>query len=359
MAYKVVFLPGDGIGPEVTDGVKRVLRHVADVFELKFKFETHAIGGDAIDKFGEPAPAATIAACRKADAIFLGAVGGPKWDDVPKRPEAGLLQIRKELGLFANMRPTLVHPRLVSHSPLRPELVSGVDILFVRELTGGIYFGEKSRSKTEATDVCCYSREEIERVSRVAFEAARRRHGHVTSVDKANVLETSRLWREVVTQLHRDEYADVKLDHLLVDAAAMHLIQRPRSFDVILSENMFGDILSDEASVLSGSIGTMASASLGNSGPGLFEPIHGSAPDIAGQNLANPIGAIASLSMLLRYGLKLPKAADAIDHSISTTIEFGMTTPDLGGSMSSTDVVAAIEANLTSTGAVFEYSMAI
>jgi len=342
MTYKIVLLPGDGIGPEVTRAAMNALKRVSDVFGFAVEFEAHHLGGIAIDKAGNPAPDEMIDACKKADAVFLGAVGGPKWDNAPVRPEAGLLKIRKELGLFANLRPTVVHPALVEQSPLRPELVAGVNFLIVRELTGGIYFGEKARSADKASDLCVYSVPEIERVARVAYEAARKRKGRLTSIDKANVLETSRLWRETVIRLGADEFPDIELDHLLVDAAAMHLIQRPRSFDVIVTENMFGDILSDEASVLSGSIGTMGSASLGGDGPGLFEPIHGSAPDIAGQDKANPIGAIASVSMLLRHGLGLGDAADAVDAAISKAIEKGQTTADLGGKLSGNAAADAI-----------------
>lgn len=342
MTYKIVLLPGDGIGPEITGAATGALNRVGEKFGLDFAFDSQHLGGVAIDEVGEPCPDATVAACKGADAVFLGAVGGPKWDDAKVRPEAGLLKIRKELGLFANLRPTVVHPKLVDQSPLRAELVAGADFLIVRELTGGIYFGEKKRNETEASDLCAYSVPEVERVARVAFEAARKRDGRLTSIDKANVLETSRLWRATVTRLGETEFPDVALDHLLVDAAAMHLIQRPKSFDVIVTENMFGDILSDEASVLTGSIGTMGSASLGGEGPGLFEPIHGSAPDIAGQDKANPIGAIASVSMLLRHGLGLGEPADAVDAAISRAIDEGRTTGDLGGALSGSAAAQAI-----------------
>jgi len=342
MTYKIAILPGDGVGPEVTDAAMRTLEKVGEVFDLSFEFESHAAGGAGIDACGDPASDEMIDACKAADAVYLGAVGGPKWDNAPVRPEAGLLKIRKEMGLFANLRPTQVHPSLVEQSPLRPELVAGVDFLVVRELTGGIYFGEKTRDENYARDVCTYTTEEVERVTRIAFRAAKMRRRRVTSIDKSNVLETSRLWREVVTRIAQDEFPEVTLDHLLVDAAAMHIIQRPKSFDVILTENMFGDILSDEASVLTGSIGTMGSASMGASGPGLFEPIHGSAPDIAGKNKANPIGAIASAAMLLRHGLKEHDAADAVDHAISMAITHGETTPDLGGSLSGSEAANAI-----------------
>jgi len=342
MTYKIVLLPGDGIGPEITRAATGALDRVGERFQLDFAYDAQHLGGVAIDEVGDPCPDATVAACKSADAVFLGAVGGPKWDDAKVRPEAGLLKIRKELGLFANLRPTVVHPKLVNQSPLRAELVAGADFLIVRELTGGIYFGEKKRNETEASDLCAYTVPEVERVARVAFEAARKRAGRLTSIDKANVLETSRLWRATVTRLGETEFPDVALDHLLVDAAAMHLIQRPKSFDVIVTENMFGDILSDEASVLTGSIGTMGSASLGGDGPGLFEPIHGSAPDIAGQDKANPIGAIASVSMLLRHGLGLGDAADAVDAGISRAIETGQTTGDLGGTLSGSAAAKAI-----------------
>ncbi len=330
MSRSIVLLPGDGVGPEVTAAARGVLEAVAARFGLDFAFAEHLIGGAAIDATGEPLPEATKAACLAADAVFLGAVGGPKWDLAPKRPEQGLLAIRKAMGLFANLRPAFVDKALAHRSPLKPEAVEGVDILIVRELTGGLYFGERTRTATTATDLCTYSVEEIERVTRVAFEAARKRSGRVTSVDKANVMETSRLWRETVIRLAKD-YPDVALDHALVDSTAMKLITNPKSFDVMLTENMFGDILSDEASVLAGSIGLLGSASMGADGPGLFEPIHGSAPDIAGQDLCNPIGAIRSAAMLLRYGLELGAEADAVEAAITAAIEAGETTADIGG----------------------------
>jgi 3-isopropylmalate dehydrogenase len=330
VSRSIVLLPGDGVGPEVTAAARGVLEAVAARFGLDFAFAEHLIGGAAIDATGEPLPEATKAACLAADAVFLGAVGGPKWDLAPKRPEQGLLAIRKAMGLFANLRPAFVDKALAHRSPLKPEAVEGVDILIVRELTGGLYFGERTRTATTATDLCTYSVEEIERVTRVAFEAARKRSGRVTSVDKANVMETSRLWRETVIRLAKD-YPDVALDHALVDSTAMKLITNPKSFDVMLTENMFGDILSDEASVLAGSIGLLGSASMGADGPGLFEPIHGSAPDIAGQDLCNPIGAIRSAAMLLRYGLELGAEADAVEAAITAAIEAGETTADIGG----------------------------
>lgn len=344
--HTIVLLPGDGVGPEVARAARTVLEAVAVRFGHEFAFAEHLIGGAAIDAVGEPLPDATLTACRKADAVFLGAVGGPKWDGAPKRPEQGLLAIRKSMGLFANLRPASVDEALIDRSPLKPEAVRGVDILMVRELTGGIYFGERKRTATSASDLCSYSVEEIERVARIAFEAARGRRGKLTSVDKANVLETSRLWRETVIRLHREHYADITLEHGLVDSAAMKLITHPRDYDVILTENMFGDILSDEASVLAGSIGLLGSASLGAEGPGLFEPIHGSAPDIAGQDKANPIGAIRSAAMLLRYGLGLAPAADAVEAATAATIQAGELTGDLGGRLGTQAVADAIAARL-------------
>ncbi len=344
-AYSLVLLPGDGVGPEVTRAARLVLEAVAAQFGHEFAFAEHAIGGAAIDTTAEPLPDATLQACLAADAVFLGAVGGPKWDGGPRRPEQGLLAIRKAMGLFANLRPTVVDEPLIDRSPLKAEAVRGVDILIVRELTGGVYFGERTRTETTASDLCTYSVAEIERVARIAFEAARGRRGKLTSVDKANVLETSRLWRETVVRLQRD-YPDVALEHQLVDSMAMKLITAPASFDVVLTENMFGDILSDEASVLAGSIGLLGSASLGASGPGIFEPIHGSAPDIAGQDRANPIGAIRSAAMLLRYGLKLEAEADAVEAAVAAAISEGELTGDLGGTLGTQAVSGKIAVRL-------------
>ncbi len=341
----LVLLPGDGVGAEVTRAARVVLEAAAVRFGHDFAFTEHLIGGAAIDATGEPLPEATLEACLLADAVFLGAVGGPKWDQAPKRPEQGLLAIRKRLGLFANLRPATVDEALITRSPLKPEAVRGVDILIVRELTGGVYFGERTRTETTASDLCTYSVEEIERVARIAFEAARGRCGRLTSVDKANVLETSRLWRETVVRLHRD-YPDVALEHQLVDSMAMKLITSPADYDVVLTENMFGDILSDEASVLAGSIGLLGSASLGASGPGIFEPIHGSAPDIAGQDRANPIGAIRSAAMLLRYGLKLETEADAVEAAVVAAIVAGQLTGDVGGTLGTQAVAEGIAARL-------------
>jgi 3-isopropylmalate dehydrogenase len=340
--FHIVFLPGDGIGPEVTASAQRVLEAVGARFAHNFHFATKLIGGAAIDATGEPLPADTVDACRKSDAVFLGAVGGPNWDGDKRRPEEGLLGIRKALGLFANLRPVAASDALLPLSPLKPEIVRGVDLLIVRELTGGAYFGAKTRDAQSASDLCVYTVPEIERVTRVAFDAARQRHGSVISVDKANVMETSRLWRETVNRLHQSEYPDCRLEHMLVDTAAMRLIQRPRDFDVLLTENMFGDILSDEASMLAGSIGLLGSASLGAGKPGLFEPIHGSAPDIAGQDRANPGGAIEAVGMLLSYGLNLHKEADAVKAALSSALEGGRGTQDLERKDSCTVFTAAV-----------------
>jgi 3-isopropylmalate dehydrogenase len=345
-AASIVLLPGDGVGPEVTRAARAVLEAVAASRGHAFRFAEHLIGGVAIDAGEAPLPEATREACKSADAVFLGAVGGPKWDGAARRPEEGLLSIRKAMGLFANLRPASVDAPLVERSPLKAEAVRGVDVLIVRELTGGVYFGERTRTTTAASDLCTYTVEEIERVARVAFGAARGRRNLVTSVDKANVLETSRLWRETVMRLHHDSYGDVRLEHQLVDSMAMKLITAPASFDVVLTENMFGDILSDEASVIAGSIGLLPSASLGAGGPGLFEPIHGSAPDIAGQDKANPVGAIRSAAMLLHYGLDLPEEADAVERAVAETIAAGELTGDLGGVLGTQAVAAAVAARL-------------
>ena len=344
--HRIVLLGGDGVGPEVARAARTVLHAVARRSGRTFEFAEHLIGGAAIDAIGEPLPTATLQACLAADAVFLGAVGGPRWDGAPRRPEQGLLAIRQAMGLFANLRPAKVDAPLIHRSPLKPEAVAGVDILIVRELTGGVYFGERTRTASTASDLCTYSVEEIERVAHVAFEAARGRQGLVTSVDKANVLETSRLWRETVNRTHRERYADVRLEHQLVDSMAMKLITAPASFDVVLTENMFGDILSDEASVLAGSIGLLGSASLGAGGPGIFEPIHGSAPDIAGQDRANPIGAIRSAAMLLRYGLKLDAEADAMEAAVTSAIAVGELTADVGGALGTQAVAQKIAARL-------------
>ena len=338
MDATIVLLPGDGIGPEVVSQARRVLDVVAQRFGHSFEMPEHAIGGNAIDACGDPLPEATLTACRNSQAVLLGAVGGPKWDDpnAKTRPEAGLLRIRKELGLFANLRPTKTWDELLDASPLKREIVEGTDILFVRELTGGIYFGESGRrphpSGEEAWNTMIYSTGEIERVVRVAAEAARKRRGKLTMVDKANVLESSRLWRQVSERLIRTEYPDLAYNVVLVDAMAMHLISKPREFDVVVTENLFGDILTDEASMLPGSLGLLPSASIGSSGPGLFEPIHGSAPDIAGKNVANPLATILAVAMLLRHSMSTNVEADAIEDAVSRVLKSGLRTKDIAGS---------------------------
>ncbi|MEF3275920.1 MAG: 3-isopropylmalate dehydrogenase [Chloroflexus sp.] len=335
MEAVITLLPGDGIGPEVVaEGVK-ALQAVAARFGHRFTLREGLIGGCAIDATGEPLPEETVTLCREADAILLGAVGGPKWDDpqAKVRPEQGLLGIRKALGLFANLRPVQVHPRLIDASPLRPERLQGVDLIVVRELTGGIYFGEKRRERGPdgewASDLCIYTEEEVARVVRVAANLARRRRGKLTLVDKANVLETSRLWRSVTTRLVRTEFPDVQFETMLVDACAMHLLRRPSDFDVIVTENMFGDILTDEAAMLAGSMGMLPSASLASGRLGLYEPIHGSAPDIAGQGKANPLATILSVAMLLRHSLDLVAEAECVEAAVATVIEQGIVTADI------------------------------
>jgi 3-isopropylmalate dehydrogenase len=333
MSAKVVVLPGDGVGPEVTSEAMRVMRAAAHATGLEIVLDERPIGGAAIDSEGVPLPDATLDACRRADAVFLGAVGGPKWSDieVALRPEQGLLALRKGMGLYANLRPVKTQPELAAVSPLKSERLAGVDIVVVRELTGGIYFGKRGRTASEAFDTCEYSVAEIERVCRMAGRLARERRGKVTSVDKANVLDTSRLWRETAVRVYRDEFPDLTVEHLLVDAAAMHLLSRPAEFDVMVTENMFGDILTDEASMLAGSMGLLPSASLGDAGPGLYEPIHGSAPDIAGQGVANPCGAILSAAMLLRHSLEAEAAATAIEQAVATALASGTRTRDIAG----------------------------
>lgn len=341
MEATIVLLPGDGIGPEVTAAARAVLEAVSLTSEHSLRFEEHLLGGCAIDAQGNPLPEATLHACRKADAVLLGAVGGPKWDDpaASVRPEQGLLGLRKALGLFANLRPVRPHPDLLGASPLRPERLVGVDLVVVRELTGGIYFGEprlrrEVRGEVEAVDTLVYSQSEIRRVAHMAFQLARGRRAKVSSVDKANVLESSRLWRQTVNEVALS-YSDVTLEHILVDAAAMYLVSRPASFDVILTENMFGDILTDEASTLTGSMGNLPSASLGeaqnslNHPFGLYEPIHGSAPDIAGKGIANPIGAVLSAAMLLRHSLGLVAEAQALERAVDAVLSAGHRTIDL------------------------------
>jgi len=330
----ITVIGGDGIGPEVTAEAVRVLQRVAQQSGHQLTLTEMPFGGIAIDQHGDPLPAHTLQACLSADAVLLGAIGGPKWStpQTKIRPEAGLLRLRKEMGAYANLRPVTVHPALHGISTLKPEIIEGVDLIVVRELTGGIYFGAKTRSATDATDLCSYSVAEVERIVRVAARLAQARSGRLLSIDKSNVLETSRLWREVCERVMHDEFPDVKLEHMLVDAAAMHLIRKPRDFDVAVTENMFGDILTDEASMLAGSLGLLPSASLGDGTRGIYEPIHGSAPDIAGKGIANPCGAMLSAAMLLRYSLKLDAEARRLEAAVSQAISDGVRTPDIAGS---------------------------
>ena len=349
MKALIAVLAGDGIGAEVTAEAIRALQAVAGRFGHRFEFEAALIGGAAIDAVGDPLPPATLALAMRADATLLGAVGGPKWSDpnAPVRPEQGLLQLRKALGLFANLRPVVPHPATLDASPIKPELLQGVDIMVVRELTGGIYFGDKSRTASDAVDVCRYSVTEIERVVRLAGRLAEGRRRKLTSVDKANVLETSRLWRTTVDRIMPSEFSAVSFEHMLVDSAAMHLIKRPRDFDVIVTENMFGDILTDEASMLAGSMGLLPSASLGADGRGgIFEPIHGSAPDIAGKGIANPFAAILSAAMLMRYALHLDTEAAALEAAVSRAIDAGVLPADLARSGNPASTRAAADAVL-------------
>ncbi|HSG59185.1 MAG TPA: 3-isopropylmalate dehydrogenase [Woeseiaceae bacterium] len=327
----ITLLPGDGIGPEVTAAAHKVLKVVADTYGHAFDFEVRLIGGAAIDTAKNPLPADTVASCMESSAVFLGAVGGPKWSGlhVMVRPEKGLLELRSVLGVYANLRPVKVLDELIDASPLKAEYLAGVDLMVVRELTGGIYFGKKTRDETLASDLCTYHTYEIERIVRVAARLARERRNKLCSVDKANVLETSRLWRDVTDKTMAREFPEVEVETLLVDAAAMHLLRRPTDFDVIVTENMFGDILTDEASMLAGSLGMLPSASLGDSTRGLYEPIHGSAPDIAGKDLANPCGAIGSAAMLLRHSLGLTAEADAVEAAIRSAIQDGARTADI------------------------------
>jgi 3-isopropylmalate dehydrogenase len=334
--FNIVLLPGDGIGPEVVAEGRRALEQMASVFGHGFRFSEQLIGGAAIDATGNPLPGETLAACEKADAVLLGAVGGPKWDDprATVRPEQGLLAIRQALGLYANLRPVRVHPALASASPIKAERVEGVDILFIRELTGGLYFGKPRLRETvggrvRAVDTLEYTDEEVRRVVKLAFRLAAGRRKLVTSVDKANVLESSRLWREVAMEVGA-KHPDIKLEHQLVDSCAMRLVTAPKSFDVIVTENMFGDILTDEASVLAGSLGLLPSASLGDGKRGLYEPIHGSAPDIAGKGIANPLGTIASTAMLLRHSLGLEDEARAVERAVDGVVAAGKRTGDMG-----------------------------
>ena len=347
MAAKIALLPGDGIGPEILDPTLELLTAVVGA---RLEYHEYPFGGASIDAHGTPLTDETLEACRRADAVLLAAVGGPKWDTTDPgkpRPEQGLLGLRKGLGLYANLRPVRPLPALYDASPLKRQIIDGTDLLVVRELTGGIYFGEKTRTDDSASDVCAYTRAEIERIARVAFDAALARRGHVASVDKANVLETSRLWRQVVRELHEAEFPAIELEHLLVDNAAMQLVSGPSRFDVIVTENMFGDILSDEAATLTGSIGMLPSASLGEPGtPGVFEPVHGSAPDIAGQGIANPLAMFLSAALMLRHGLDLEEQAVAIESAVDRALADGLRTRDLGGSASTREATRAVLSHL-------------
>lgn len=348
MKAKITLLPGDGIGPEIISETVRVLEHVGSLFGHSFSFTEHLLGGCSIDKYGTSLTDETLADSQSSDAVLLGAVGGPKWDD-PKakdRPERGLLALRKGLGVFANLRPVKVHPLLMESSPVKPDRLKGVDILVIRELTGGLYFGwPKGRDikdgRERAVDTMEYYDYEIRRVIELAFKLAKGRKKKVTSVDKANVIEASRLWRQIAIQIGK-ENPDIELEHMLVDTASMRLITGPAYMDVVVTENMFGDILTDEASVLAGSMGMLPSASLGSSGPGLYEPIHGSAPDIAGKGIANPIGTILSSAMLLRYSLNLEVEAAAIESAVNETINAGCRTSDIGGSLKTSQMTNEI-----------------
>ena len=344
MAPRIVILPGDGIGPEITAAARELLDRIGE-----FDYDERPIGGASIDAHGTALTGEVLEACAASDAVLLAAVGGPKWDAAvaadpsAPRPEQGLLGLRKGLGLFANLRPVRPSPALLDASPLKRDRIEGTDLLVVRELTGGIYFGDSGRTGDTAHDDCTYSVGEIERIARVGFRSARTK---VTSVDKANVLETSRLWRETVNRLHAEEFPDTPLDHLLVDNAAMQLVSRPADFDVIVTENLFGDILSDEAAMLTGSLGMLPSASLGDSGPGLFEPVHGSAPDIAGTGRANPLAMFGSVALMLRHGLGMESAAADVESAIDRALEAGLRTADLGGEASTEDATRAVLENL-------------
>jgi len=351
MKMRITVLPGDGIGPEVTEQAVRVLQTIASIQGYRFEFDEHLIGGTAIRQSGSPLPRTTLDACLASDAVLLGAVGAPEYDRLPphQRPEAGLLLLRRALGGYANLRPAVSYSAIAACSPIRTEIASGADILIIRELLGGLYFGEPrgisgANESMSAVNTMRYSVEEVERIARVAFEAARGRRSKVTSVDKANVLETSQLWRQTVTRVAQD-YPDVTLEHLYVDACAMHLISSPRRFDVLLTENLFGDILSDEAAVITGSLGMLASATIGGD-VGLYEPVHGSAPDIAGQGIANPFGAIASAAMMLRYSLGLDQDAADIERAIEYVLESGYRTPDIaagtGGYVANTSEIGEL-----------------
>ncbi|MGX6971011.1 3-isopropylmalate dehydrogenase [Vagococcus bubulae] len=343
---KITVLKGDGIGPEIMDAGLNILSVFKEKGLFDYEISEELVGGAAIDAVGKPLPEKTVESCQSSDAILLGAIGGPKWDDCKERPEAGLLALRKQLSLYANIRPIQVSEELVHLSPIKEDRIAGTDFVIVRELTGGIYFGEpRQLNDTEALDTCVYTKEEIERIMRAAFELAQTRRKKVTSVDKSNVLATSKLWRKVAEEVSQD-YPDVTLEHQLVDSCAMVMITKPKEFDVIVTENMFGDILSDEASVLTGSLGVLASSSLSKTGIHLFEPIHGSAPDIAGQNVANPLSMIYSVTMMLRDSFKQYKLADMVDEAVKKVMQKGIMTKDLGGNYSTTDVTKYIREEL-------------
>ncbi len=351
MRADIVLLPGDGIGPEIIAEAEKVIHEIARIFSHDFNLSFGEIGGCAIDKYGDPLPDSTLEPCKKADAILLGAVGGPKWDDpnAKTRPEVGLLKIRKELGLFANLRPIKPHTTLIDASPLKREIIEGVDILFVRELTGGVYFGDSELREEDGEQVAInemiYRTSEVERVVRVAAKAAMARGKYLTSVDKANVLEVSRLWRRAAQNVVSQQYSELKYDVVLVDAMAMHLITRPRDFDVVVTGNLFGDILTDEASVLPGSLGLLPSASLGESGPGLYEPIHGSAPDIAGKGIANPLATILATAMMFQHSLGLSQEAELIEKAVEQVLDAGHRTADIASdteSISTTEMATKV-----------------
>jgi len=333
MKARIAVLGGDGIGPEVVAEAVRVLRAVGSRHQHEFVLEELPFGGAAIDQFGDGLPEHTLHGCLAADGVLLGAIGGPKWGpNAPVRPEPALLRLRSELGVYANLRPIKVHPTLQAASPIKPEIIEGVNLLFVRELTGGIYFGKKWREGDRAVDECAYTVPEIERVTRMAGRLAARRRNKITQIDKSNVLETSRLWRNVSERVIREEFPTVTIEHMLVDSAAMQLIRNPRDFDVILTENLFGDVLTDEGAMLAGSLGVLPSAALGDSKRGLYEPIHGSAPDIAGKGIANPIGTIMSAAMLLRHSLGLDAEAAMIEKAVGRALDTGARTADIAAS---------------------------